>query len=250
MFRIGICDDSEETRNIIHNFCEEELDNNGIEHDYVYFASGEEVIEYCKNKDNQRIDILFLDVEMSGISGIEVKNQIIKNDTVWRIVFVTGYEEKMSEAFSLKTLGYVLKPAAKKKIIKHLNAVIKELEEDVFIEIKGIDGGTKSVRLEDVTYLKAVGNYTEIYLHNSDDEDNEPILSTEKIGCFEKNNISPYIIRVHKSYMVNVVNIVDIKKYIRLRDTNENIPIGRKCKENIKRIYADYGKDKVFSRLC
>ncbi len=249
MIRIGICDDSEKDRNIVQGLCEKNLDNSKIEREYILFTSGEEVIDYCEEKDNQRIDILFLDVEMSGISGIEVKEKILKYDNVWRIVFVSGYEENVWGAIGLKTLGFIVKPAGQEVINKWLNIVMEELKEEVFIEIKGIsDGCGKIIRFEDIEYFKADGNYTEIFLHSAR-KDCKSILVTKKLVDLKREIDNELIIRVHKSYMVNLVNIVGMENDISLRDINEKIPIGRAYKEHAKKRYFEYGRDKVFKRL-
>lgn len=69
--RIGICDDNIIERDMIKKLCNSCANN--IEKDYALFASGEEVLEYADREDAEQLDLLFLDVEMSGISGIELK---------------------------------------------------------------------------------------------------------------------------------------------------------------------------------
>ena len=102
--KIGICDDHKKERDIIFEYCERFFSKNEIEHTYVFFSKGEEILNYC-NEQNERIDLLFLDIEMEGISGIEVKDKVVKVEQVWRIVFVSSHLESMRYSFGTKTIG-------------------------------------------------------------------------------------------------------------------------------------------------
>lgn len=75
MIRIGICDDCKKDILWIQQCCEMFFGECKVEHEYEIFYSGEEVLEYCKGnkKKEERIDILFLDIEMGKISGIDLK---------------------------------------------------------------------------------------------------------------------------------------------------------------------------------
>ena len=108
--RIGICDDKKNEQTQLENLCKQYFEKSGTEYELVKFQSAEEVVDYCKHAKGERIDLLFLDIEMQGMSGIELKDRILKEDAVWRIVFVSHYKEKVFESFGLKTLGFVVKP--------------------------------------------------------------------------------------------------------------------------------------------
>lgn len=71
---IGICDDNDEVRQSIFDLCKEISKEENEIHSCIVFKCGEEVLNYCKQKDSLKIDILFLDIEMPGIDGIELKN--------------------------------------------------------------------------------------------------------------------------------------------------------------------------------
>ena len=64
---IGICDDSARDRELIYNYCEAFFARFDMEHQYRMFSSGEEVLDYCRGKDRQRVDLLFLDIELGEI---------------------------------------------------------------------------------------------------------------------------------------------------------------------------------------
>jgi len=250
MIHIGICDDNEKDRISLHDLCKQHFAVNQMEYTITFFGSGEEVLEYCKFAENKRIDLLFLDIEMSGIDGIEVKNRILKQDQVWRIVFVSGYKEKVFDSFGLKTLGFVIKPADSEEIGKWIQIVHTELEEEIFVELKdsqNISG--KFVRLEDIEYAKADGNYTDVYLHPAYGDEEKHILLLMKLGDLEKKLSDYPVLRVHKSYLINLMNVTAVDKTIKMRDLEREIPIGRVYRDIVRREYVEYGRRKVQRRL-
>ena len=164
---IGICDDQNEVRDLIFKLCEKYFESHNEEHFYLEFVSGEEVIQYCENKDNCRIDLLLLDIEMDGISGIELKDMVIKQNMILRIAFVSSHTEDIFDAYGTKTIGFIPKPPIYNNIKKVLDITLDELRENVVIIIKGYKGDIIEIKLDDILYLKADGSCTEIYTYNS-----------------------------------------------------------------------------------
>ena len=73
MLRIGICDDSAEARQHMLQLCQKYYENNTDAFEYKMYKNAEEVLEYCDDEENQKIDILFLDIEMDG-KGTSTEN--------------------------------------------------------------------------------------------------------------------------------------------------------------------------------
>lgn len=248
--RIGICDDKKNEQTQLENLCKQYFEKSGTEYELVKFQSAEEVVDYCKHAKGERIDLLFLDIEMQGMSGIELKDRILKEDAVWRIVFVSHYKEKVFESFGLKTLGFVVKPIGYIEAVKWIEVVREELKEEIYIELKDSPKDwAVPVKLEDVKYAKADGNYTDIYFSVSDEKKADRILVTEKIGKLEKEMEQYPIIRVHKSYLVNLMNVTMMNKCVKIRDLDIEIPIGRQYREAALKKYREFGKEKVRKRL-
>ena len=249
MLHIGICDDFIEVCQSIFNLCEEYFKKNTMKHEYVFFHSGEEVLSYCEINNNHYIDILFLDVEMQGISGIDLIKEVLWQDKIARIVFVTNHSESIYNTFSRKTIGFIPKPPSQEKITKMLLITIDEIEENIVLKIRDYDGKFTDIYMEDIVYLKASGSYTEIVTRGSENVLREFILSTKKMGDLEKEMRSYPIIRVHKSYMVNLASVIDFREKILLQNLSMEIPVGRIYKENAKIKYLQYVKNRIKKRL-
>ena len=234
MLRIGICDDSDISLQNMLSLCHEYFQNNIGKIEYQMFESGEEVIEYCDNDDADKMDILFLDIEMSGISGIELMNRVLKLDKIWRIAFVSSHNEQMKYSFGIKTIGFIEKPAAYCDVSDILEKILLEKQENISVLITLTNGKTKKLYVEDIRYIEAEGRYTYIYT-------DEKIFCTSKISELEKELNDSSVVRVHKSYMVNIEYMSLKNGRILMQDWKVELPIGRSYKENVKRAYHEYG---------
>ena len=246
MIRIGICDDNRKDQMYVCTLCQNYLNRKRLKYSLEFFQSGEEVLRYCENEENRRIDLLFLDIEMNGISGIELKNKILKENKVWRLVFVSAYRENVFDAFGLKTLGFVIKPAQEGEIWKWIDVVRQELVEEGVLELKGLE---ENVRLEEIAYFEAKRSYTNIVLYPSSDGEKRSLLITRGLGEIEKEVDGDSFVRAHRSYLVNLANIISVKKEIELRDLPEKIPIGRLQRERVREEYMKFAKRKVRKRI-
>lgn len=249
MIHIGICDDIDKARQTIFSLCEEYFNEYTIKHKYVFFSDGEDVLFYCGNDNIEQIDLLFLDINLPGISGIALKDKVLTNQKIQRIVFVTNYSNRIYNTFSRKTIGFIPKPPLLKTVKKMLDITLKEIEENIAIRIKNYDGTIKEILSDDIVYFKASGCYTEIITKAALNDSEKYILSTKKMGDLEKEMKDYPIIRVHKSYMVNLANVIRFREKILLENISFEIPVGRLYKEQARMKYLEYAKNRIENRL-
>ncbi len=109
MLNIAICDDEinilNKTKEILENYKKQSI---SVE----VFLKGEDLVESDSN-----FDIIFLDIDMTGINGIETARLIREKDKKVKIIYVTNYTDYTSSAFSVHAFGYLLKPVNEKKYI-------------------------------------------------------------------------------------------------------------------------------------
>ncbi len=244
---IGICDDNESDLLRIERFCETYMNENGVCCQYKRFLNGEEVIQYCEDPENPIIHLLFLDVELPGINGIDLKERIMKNNLIYRIAFITNYKENVYRAFSLKTIGFIDKPFAQEDISKMINLTQEELKDNIVIEYTGYHGEKIHVPIENILYFEADESYTKIVTYGQNGGACQ--LISRKLGQIEKEMKEYGFLRVHKSYLANAANMVEAGEKIRFRDTGLTIPVGRKYREQAKKCCLLFGKEQMRKRL-
>ena len=109
MLRIGICDDSAEARLSLHAMLERLLEKRAVESQIYEFSSGEGLLGWIE-KHTGEVDLVFLDIEMGGMNGMEAAKALRAQSDTLQLVFVTGYTDFVFDGYSVGALGYVMKP--------------------------------------------------------------------------------------------------------------------------------------------
>lgn len=231
MINIGICDDIREIRQTVRDMCERYSGENNVSFSYKEFSSGAEVLEY-----SGQIDIMFQDIVLPKINGIDVMEKIIDMDNIELVIFVSGYSSYYSEVFSVKTRGFIEKPVEYWNFEKNLRKVISELERRKIIKFK-TEKGIVFVRSSNLVYIQTLGNYLKVFCRDK----TEYIVygSMKKWSEFLENY---GIIRVSSSYMVNMLYICGWDKTLKPEKTDIKIHVGKGFYEKGKELYHDYIK--------
>lgn len=248
MYYIGICDDYKMYRDDIRKHCDRLFEEMGKEYTCVEFASGEEMLRY----DGPRMHILFLDVEMPGMSGIDVMHWLEKTDLVWKIIFVTCYPEFISEAFGMKTLAFITKPVEYRIMSMWVNMAIREYEiraeimdDELNKEFQfNLNEGTCRIGLKDVVYIEGARNYC--YLKRRTRLEKE--LISGHLKAWEQKMQGTSMLRIHKSLLINMSNIKNMQSGKVVMITGEEFKIGRFYLKTVETTYKDFRKYYCYDR--
>ncbi len=179
-------------------------------------ASIDEAKELIKKYD---IDLVFLDVEMPFGTGFDFLDQL--PERTFETVFVTAYNQYAIDALNNHAAYYLMKPINIDELIKAVDYVEEIRQKEDALEdrvlkpkLKKVDGkitlpqqdGFQVLNVSDILYCKADDNYTEIYLVN------KKILVSKTLKYFEEALSEFTFARIHKSYLVNVNEVVKYKK--------------------------------------
>lgn len=227
-FVVGICDDEAGEREKIQLFCEQYFRESGQKGVFVSFSSGEEVLAY-KGK---RMHLLFLDVEMEEIDGLQVLRELEQSNLVWRVVIVTSHRETVFDSFGIKTLGFEEKPACYVNIEKWLQIASREHKKNRVIECNTMSG-KRWIELEDLCYLEAQRNYVKFCTRE------EELLVAGNLKAWEEKLSDAFLVRVHKTYLVNLMQVRIIGTNVKLKDGRQ-LPIGRAYKNKVLDQYHKY----------
>jgi DNA-binding LytR/AlgR family response regulator len=156
--------------------------------------------------ESQKIDLLFLDIKMPDISGIDFYRSLVNKPEV---IFTTAYSEYAIDGFELKAMDYLMKPISFEKFITACNRV-KD-----FIEIKNqkdkgkefffinVSHKMHKIFYDDILYLEGYKDYTKVHLISSPN----PLLILHNLKYFEDLLDKKQFIRIHRSYMVSLRKI-------------------------------------------
>ena len=126
MLRIGICDDTAAARENLRLLC---LKHFRLEEpDFFEFSTGDGAVRWLKGHPGA-LDLLFLDIEMPGISGMEAAEAIRAFDWEVLLAFVTGYTDYVYDGYAMGAVGYLVKPVSEEKLSSLLDRAAVALEQ-------------------------------------------------------------------------------------------------------------------------
>lgn len=199
------------------------------------FDSAEDALPFIEEK---KVDILFLDIDMPDLNGIEFRKQALEIPVC---VFITAHPEHAVESFQIETLDFIVKPLK----LDRFTQTVNRIEEFMEIKLKAslfeasIGGDTiyikeghdqTKVKLHEILYLEALKDYTLIIT----DKKRHCVLSS--IGNLLKEDHFQSFIRIHRSYAVQKQFIQKMNSTEIILNNNVTIPVGRSYKENLNLI--------------
>lgn len=240
MIKIGICDDNATLLRKYSLMIEEICKDKQIEISMSTYSDGREVInEYENNKDT--LDILFLDVLMNELNGVETARTLRRLKSKVIIIFLTSSEEYIFETMDVKALAYVMKDQVNKESVDKLlmNAVArvdKQRSESIYFEK---DNGAYSLAYGDICFIKVYKGFG--YIHHWDGI----IFESANLSLIEK--LSSNFFKVHQQYIINLQYVGKIEKEsVILSDESKNvIPLDKHYAKELKLRFAQYMMEKM-----
>ncbi len=209
-----IVEDEETSREILKNYLKKYCPNINI----LGGASNiEEALVLIRNND---LDLVFLDVEMPYGNAFDLLDKV--GDINFETIFVTAYNHYAIDALNAHASYYLMKPISIDELIKAVDYVTEiktkedALQDQVLVpKTNNVEGkitipqldGFEVLNTSDILYCKADDNYTEIYLNSSKKK-----IVSKTLKYFEEALTNSGFARIHKSYLVNVNEVV---KYVK-----------------------------------
>lgn len=232
--RIAFCDDEQSQLNYISALIKDWSIQNSIQTDITLFKSAEEFwFAYEKNI----FDIVLLDIQMSGQNGMDLARELRKKQDNVGIIFLTGFADFLSEGYEVDAVRYLLKPIDKEKLFSALSAILKKCKEKNDRKVL-FSLGSESIAVfeNEILYAEAFSHSTKLVTKTSNIElplgigDVESMLSRDKF-C-----------KVHRSYLVNLYAIKQIRKYELTLDNGDIVPVSRRLFNDVHRAFISYYK--------
>lgn len=203
-------------------------------------ASCSSAAEAMQVLQQQPIDLIFCDIQMPGINGLQLVKSLPNKPLV---IFITAYQEFAMEGYELDVVDYLLKPVAFDRFLRACNKAhhIFELQKrpvalaeprkqrrHIFLNA---EYNLIKVSHQDITYIEGLKDYVKVYLISSP----KPIISRITVKALEEQLPSDEFFRVHKSYMVNLEYVQSVYKG-RIKLTDAEVPYTDNYREVISRM--------------
>ena len=202
-----------------------------------------QLVKSCKNAleateliQTTSIDLLYLDVQMPGLSGLQFMQSLPHPPLV---ILVTAYEKYALKGFDLDVVDYVLKPFTFERFLKasnrghelfklkHKNEIIPGELESFFVNVEYT---LVKIVVSDIIYIEGLKDYIKIYLSSSE----KPVITRMTIKAIEEKLPSSSFVRTHKSYLIASDKVTVVKRDL-LCIGNKEIPISDSYKDHVYR---------------
>ena len=235
MLLIAVCDDIPIECAGIAKQIETILKQSNTDFMIKKFFGGLELIQ-----SRESFDIIFLDIKMPNINGMELAKQIRKQGRQSLIIFITSASEYVFDAFDVEAFQYLLKPIQTDKLKNVLEKATKKMQIDANIDFLMISANRQiqKVFLKDILYIESIGRIAKIHCNNG------TLETYEQIGILEDKLSDKFFFRCHKCFLVNL-NFVDAfnKTEVRL-ENGEKIMLAKRRYEDFQKAILSYMKIK------
>jgi DNA-binding LytR/AlgR family response regulator len=198
-----------------------------------------QAIEYLRT---EKIDLIFLDINMPEISGIEFLKTL--SDPPY-VIITTAYREYAIEGYELDVVDFLLKPISFERFLKAINRYCSrsrtsplkvgnntgENNEKKYVYIQ--DGkNTFKLLYDEIIYFEGYGEYVKVITINKN------YLVRDSLAEFEHKLSPDFFVRIHKSYLINIRKILGFST-IHVMVKNKELPIGRVYRESVMKILKE-----------
>ncbi|MDF2840443.1 MAG: two component transcriptional regulator, LytTR family [Clostridia bacterium] len=229
---IGVCDDNSVQVEAISDFLVKNIKAYKLQ--IIKAFSGEELLSRLEKT---AADVVFLDIEMSGINGLEVGKRIKGKYPGTIIIFITGYTKFALDAFKIRTMDYLVKPVTENRLSALLDDLIIRLDQIKFYEERNkivcfrFRDNIIKLKYNDIFYFEKHLRKITVYSEKGEFSFYE---SMDKL--LQRLDLEQFV-RCHNSFLVNKTKILRLENdSIYIQELNRTIPVSKKNKLLIREI--------------
>ena len=233
MIHIAICDDEKHMSDQIRAMASDFFRKKNREIRLRTFLSGEELLN-----DEGQIDILFLDIQMKGMDGLETARKLRAGQFRGFLIFITVLKEMVFQSFEVQAYDYLVKPVDEKqfgKTMERLYASMQNASEDSLLVQKGYEG--RIIREDEIVFCEVIDR--KIYLN---------LVSGEVVDYYERienleTKLGSHFFRCHRSYLINLKHLKGYKNGTACMDNGKEVPVSRLRSKEFSGVVLQYMKN-------
>lgn len=231
--QIGICDDEEIFVNNLKEVLMKQMVDCKAEYEIYTYSNGEDLI---RDNNKYKFDIVFLDIEMPVLNGMEVAEKLRDENSCITIIFVTNRDDLVFSSFKYRPFRFIRKQRLDNELEEAMREFLTLLDKDREYYSFNSNQSLIHVKIADIEYFESLKHC--IFVHTKNDEFR--IKST--LAKLEEEFEIHGFIRVHSGFLVNYRFIYSIGKTDITLTSQKKIPISRHRLENVKRKLQMYAR--------
>ncbi|MEG0592136.1 MAG: LytTR family DNA-binding domain-containing protein [Coprobacillus sp.] len=219
--KIAICDDDLNDLTLIRKLLDDYQEQKKMRVAYKCFSSSMELLEDMRT---ENFDVIFLDVMMPGINGMQAAHEIHSFDEQVKIIFLTSSPDFALESYAVKAYSYLLKPALKSKLYPILNRLLFDEESSKEYMVIKCKTGIVKLLFSKLSYVEVSGK--KLFFHMSDKTIYETAASLSE---YEKVFLTrPEFLKVHRAFLVNLWQMRELTAQDFVTLMGDRVPVSRR----------------------
>lgn len=235
--RAAICDDDPSCIDALETILRQLAQEEGAAIECLRFPDGADLLDRYP----EGLDMLFLDIEMPFLSGVETARQVRERDSRVLIVFISNYAQYAIQGYEVGAWRYLLKPLSFERFARELRQPFADClrRQNDFLCVKGSGGGF-SVPCDDVLYA-STNRRKNVELHLPD----RCIECYQPLSALEAHLAGRPFFRCHSGFLINLAQVCQIgRDFLILRD-GSRIPVSRHRRAALMQAFAAYAGDQL-----
>ena len=233
MIRIAICDDEKHMSDHIRAMASDFFRKKNREIQLRTFLSGEDLLNY-----DGQIDILFLDIQMKGMDGLETARKLRADKFRGFLIFITVLKEMVFQSFEVQAYDYLVKPVDEKqfgKTMERLYTSMQNASEGNLLVQQGYE--RRIVPKDEIVFCEIIDR--KIYLN---------LTSGEVVDYYERienleSKLDSHFFRCHRSYLINLKHLKGYKNGTACMDNGKEVPVSRLRSKEFSSVVLQYMKN-------
>ncbi len=236
MINIAVCDDEKCMSEKIEKMAEDFFKRKNTDISVVKYSSGEELL-----KSNERIDILFLDIGMRGMDGIETARKLRAHGYNGFLVFITVLKEMVFKSFEVQPFDYLVKPVQEEHFEKTMERLFLSMQDRLSPEKVNllVQKGYESniISFQDIVCCEIIDRKVYLYLISG-----EVTSYYERIENLEKK-LDGRFFRCHRSYLINLNHLKSYRNNTAYMEDGKEIPVSRLRSKEFSKVILQYMRE-------
>ncbi len=233
--RVVICEDNATSSDVLENYVKRWSHRNGCFTEVYIYSSAEQFL--LSEEDTDNIDLIFIDIIMGDMTGIDLAHKLRDSGYLGQIVFATDMREYVFEGYNVSALNYLLKPVSYEKCASLLDRVREFMSERRFYICKLQDKSVK-IPCEEILYVEMDSHYAKINTLKG-----QYTIRSTITSVFNELDDNMFV-RCHKSFIINIRHVMSVSKKAATLSSGDIIDLGRKYVKDVNDRFVKYNTNR------
>lgn len=231
--RIAVCDDDPQ---ILLDISSQLVLYQEQRQSEVFFKSFRTAIDLFESMKYEEYDVLFLDILMPGVNGIEAAREIRQKNEKIKIVFLTSSPEYAVESYSVQASNYLLKPVTQEclfSVLDQIADILKKPEDALIIRTKG---RVFCLPYKKIEFIEVISKTLYFYLTDGSIQKVYGSLSDYEAVLLAR----PCFCKIHRSYLVNLIWVTEVHQKKLITASGRRVPVARSSYQQVRTAYMEF----------